>query len=59
METLRLNQDMRPLIKTNWTSLPLSIPVEWKEYFEDTEAVRNLAPFRFIARNNQGGEVRG
>jgi hypothetical protein len=50
---------MRPLIKTNWTSLPLSIPVEWKEYFEDTEAVRNLAPFRFIARNNQGGEVRG
>jgi len=25
----------------------------------DAEAVRRLAPFRFIARNNQGGEERG
>lgn len=30
-----------------------------KKFGFDTEAVRNLAPFRFIARNNQGGEVRG
>jgi hypothetical protein len=30
---------MRPLIKTNWTNLPLSIPSEWKEYFEDTARI--------------------
>lgn len=30
---------MKPLTKTNWANLPLSIPVEWKSYFEETAQI--------------------